>query len=203
MIAPDFNRDRFEGQMNPEERALLYHVVMETKARSVWEVGTCRGGGTTYYIACALENLAADGLLYTSENFREFYDYAQALYADGAPLGMLRHRVNFNFGSALEVFPALLADPAVPLPDVVVIDGGPSSMEALWQFAMFRPYMRLGTCVCFHDWDNEKTNYIRPVIGNEHDWELVNLEIAFAVFQRRSDVHRTYAPGRGYVCGKG
>ena len=68
MIEPDFNRDRFEGQMSPNERVVLYAAIMDRQCKNVWEVGTCRGGGSTYYIATALENLNDGGMLYTVDD---------------------------------------------------------------------------------------------------------------------------------------
>jgi predicted O-methyltransferase YrrM len=188
MVNPDFNRDRFEGQLNPDERECLYRNVLAAKPKSVWEVGTCRGGGTTYYISCALHNIDEGGLLTTVENNREFLDYAMALYTVGA-LKDLFHHIIFNFGTSLQVYPAMLADSKIPTPDFVVLDGGERSIECVYEYAMFRPYMKLGGRICFHDWDTGKTDYIRDLITNDQDWKLLDSARAFRVFEKVGTVH--------------
>jgi predicted O-methyltransferase YrrM len=186
MLLPDFERDRFEGQMNPEERAVLFGVIMEEKPEHVWEVGTCRGGGSTYYISTALLN-NGKGILHTCEVFDEFYQYARRLYGEGGALHHLEPLIDFNFGDASEVYRSRLG--ILPC-DVVLIDGGERSMELIWQFAMFRPHMRVGSVVIFHDWNNGKTDYIRPVIQNDQDWRLEDLTIGLATWRRIGAVHK-------------
>jgi predicted O-methyltransferase YrrM len=189
MIEPDFNRDRFEGQMSPNERVVLYAAIMDRQCKNVWEVGTCRGGGSTYYIATALENLNDGGMLYTVDDTKEFYDYAQALYGEKGALNYLRHRVCFNFGNALKVFPTLLANKSIKNPDAVLLDGEDDSIECLYQFCMFRPYLGIGALAIFHDWNCGKTNYVRPTIVNDVDWKQIAEEASIAVFEKIGTLH--------------
>ena len=187
MYEPDFDRDRFEGQMNPSERAVLYDTVMRLKPRYVWEVGTCRGGGSTYYISTALENLDNGGKLITSEVNQEWYEYAMNLYGLGQPLEHLRQRVMFNFGDACTIYPKMLKEFPVHM---VFIDGGEDSIQCLHQAMMFRPFMAVGTVIAFHDWDNGKTDYVRGAMENDKDWKLVCSDIAYRAFQRVGDLHK-------------
>ena len=186
MIIPNFERDRFEGQMNPPERESLYNLVMSVKPETICEVGTARGGGSTYFISSALRNIGK-GLLYTCENNQEFYDYAMTLY-NGCPdfIGLKQH-VNFNFGDSEEVFTPLL--PNIKNPSIVFLDGGASSIKMVYDYTLFRPYMNIGSFLACHDWVNGKSCYLRPIIQNDCDWELIHQVIELAIFKRISNVH--------------
>jgi predicted O-methyltransferase YrrM len=190
-MLPDFNRDRFEGQMNPEERKLLYDTVMQYRPEICVENGTCRGGGSTYYIASALANLEElDGVkrtLHTTEMKKEFFDYALNLYSDIGALAHLRKYVEFHFGNSLN----LLREFAMTFPkvDLLMLDGGHDSMVEVYDFCSIRPIIPIGGLVCFHDWQDGKTDYIRPIIKNEHDWGQIGEAIGFTVWQRTGNVH--------------
>jgi cephalosporin hydroxylase len=186
MIIPNFERDRFEGQMNPEERQALYNLVMEVKPETVCEVGTARGGGSTYFISSALRNLNK-GVLYTCENNQEFFDYALALYNSADDLRGLEQYINFNYGDSEKVFTKLL--PQIKKPDIVFLDGGASSIKMVYDFTMFRPFIPTGKYLACHDWVNGKSCYLRPVIQNDCDWKLVYQVIEFAIFERVSNIH--------------
>jgi len=187
MNEPNFERDRWEGQMNPSERQLLYQVVMQTKPDTVVEVGTCRGGGSTYFIACALRNLELGGKLFTCENNREFYEYARNLYATNPDFSGLEQHVDFTFGTA--------ADMAMKLGgyiDLCLLDGGADRHSILYEFAMFRQLIPVGKFLLIHDWeekDYEKCKLIRPILLEDTDWQLVDRNMELVVFQRVADTH--------------
>lgn len=198
MYTPDFERDNYEGQMNPSERKLLFNLVTEVKPDYVFEVGTCRGGGSTYFISSALMN-NKKGTLFTCESYKEFYDYAQELYRKDELFLSLKAFINFNFGDSLQVYPSIL-DKIVKqriatglserFIEVCLIDGGEDSIQLLWEFAMFRPFIPVGGYVLFHDWDNGKTQYIRPLLVNDIDWELTEIDKGLAVFKRVKLIHK-------------
>ena len=197
MIKPNFERDRFEGQMNPEERKAIFDLIIKEKPETVFEVGTCRGGGSTYFISCALENNDY-GTLFTCENFKEFYDYAIALYNKDEEFQTLAKRIKFHFGNSLAIYPAILRQISEdrkkaslnPLfIDFCILDGGSDSMQMVYDFAMFRPYMPVGSYLICHDWDDGKTDYIRPILRNEHDWDMVELVKGLAIYRRKSNIH--------------
>ena len=189
---PDFGRDRFEGQMNPSEREILYNLVLQEKPDVVCEVGTCRGGGSTYFIAKALQ-ANQKGKLYTCENNKEFYEYARALYAGNPDFAGLEEYVDFNFGDSYEVFGnGIINDDAIRNGfkiDIIFLDGGADSIKMVYDFAMFRPFIPVGKWLIMHDWDNGKTDYIKPILMNEHDWKLIKIELGTAIFQRIANVH--------------
>jgi hypothetical protein len=189
MIEPNFDRDRFEGQMNYTERELLYQYALlsfNADLPEAWEVGTARGGGSTYYLACAAHN-AGKGRVITCENHPEFYEYARKLYGDGGPLHELEHCINFNFGDAVTLYKPLLEHKGEAW--FVLLDSGPDSMEIVWQYAMFRPYMPIGAQLLIHDWDNGKTDYLRPLLENDCDWKMKFFEIGLAIFERVGHLH--------------
>ena len=187
MTEPNFERDRYEGQMNVEERKSLYNLIMGVKPETVFEVGTCRGGGSTYYIASALRNIGK-GLLYTSENKQEFYDYAITLYNGAPDMAGLKQYVSFHFGDSEKVFMPIL--PNVVKPMVVFLDGGASSIKMLYDFTMFRPYMPIGSFLACHDWDNGKTYILKYVLEKDtFDWQPIHEVLGFKVFKRIADVH--------------
>jgi hypothetical protein len=192
MNKPDFGRDRFEGQMNPSERELLYNLVLQEKPDVVCEVGTCRGGGSTYFIAKALQ-ANGKGKLYTCENNREFYDYARVLYAGNPDFAGLEEYVNFNFGDSYEIFGEHGDREGCLLwkicPDIVFLDGGADSIKMVYDFAMFRPYIPIGKWLVMHDWNNGKSDYIKPILNDDKDWKFVKQEIGLVVFQRIADIH--------------
>lgn len=175
--------------MNPSERKLLYDTVMARKPEIIVETGTCRGGGSTYYIASALANLAeADGIsrqFHTIEFNPEFYDYALALYE-----GALRHlnkHVTFHFGNSLNLLRGFAQ--TFSKVDFLMLDGGHDWIVEVYDFCAIRPIMPIGGIACFHDWDSGKTEFIRPIMRNDADWKQIGEAIAFTVWQRVGDTH--------------
>jgi predicted O-methyltransferase YrrM len=193
MIEPDFNRDRWNGQMNPSERELLYRLVMREKPDVVVEVGTCRGGGTTFFIASALRN-NGKGKLYTCENNSEFYETARKLYRENPDYAGLEKYVEFYFGGSRDIFAGNQGSGATLLGilgnvDICMLDGPEDGPQTVYDFAMFRPFIKVGGYVLFHDWDCGKCGLIRPFLQGDQDWELIQVEINLALFHRVSDVH--------------
>jgi hypothetical protein len=177
----NFYRDCFEGQMNPEERTALYSCIRDIKPKRIVEVGTCRGGGSTYYIASAImdEKIICD--FNTTENFMEFYDYARKLYGSEGPLYYLNNFIHFHFESSLFYLKKFDRQKTI---DVLMIDGGYSSHSMLYEFVLGKQFMPIGSFLICHDWDNGKSNNLKPVIENDHDWKLVSLTVALVIYQR-------------------
>ena len=188
MVIPNFERDRFEGQMNPAERELLYNTVMSAQPDVVCEVGTCRGGGSTYFISSALRNLGK-GKLYTCEDFKEFYDYARALYAGNPDFAGLEQYIEFFFGDSERAF----KDFKLPV-NVCLLDGGADSIKMVYDFTLFRPLMPIGSYLIMHDWDNGKTDYIKQIlIADAFDWQFEKQALALVVYKRIADVHEHHS----------
>jgi cephalosporin hydroxylase len=192
MNEPNFERDRFEGQMNPEERKALYNLIIDTKPEVVCEVGTCRGGGSTYFISSALRN-NCKGILYTCENKKEFYDYAISLYQGNPDFASLIKYVQFWFGDSFSVyntvFEILRHERKSDKIDIVFLDGGACGITMLYDFCMFRSHIPIGGFLAAHDWNNGKSDYLKPVIDNDCDWKKVNEVVGFVIYKRISDVH--------------
>lgn len=183
-VIPNFDRDRWEGQMNPDERQALYDLTMSIKPLTVVEVGTARGGGSTYFISSAMYNHGY-GHLYSMEVNPEYYEYARNLYKN--ELSYLASRITLINGNSLEEMPKLLR--LLEWVDIAFIDGGEDSMLCLYDFCILRPYIRLGGYVAVHDWLNEKATYIKPVLTNEHDFEPISTIRELAIFQRQKEIH--------------
>jgi cephalosporin hydroxylase len=197
IVEPDFNRDRWAGQMNPSERQLLFNLITNAKPDVVCEVGTCRGGGSTYFIARALAN-NEKGMLYTCETNKEFYDFARNLFATDPDFKGLEEYVEFNLGSSYDVFTKRKAIgfdnvlESIGSIDVCLLDGGADRLSIVYDFAMFRPYIPVGKYLVVHDWeekDYDKCKVLREVLNEDKDWKMIYRAIELVVFQRVADTH--------------
>lgn len=191
-MIPDFGRDPLEGQMTPEERKEIYKIVIDTKPDVVFEVGTWKGGGSTYFLSSALhEN--GKGTLFTIESEAEFFNHAVNLY--NSTLKPLQPYVNFSFGQSHEVYPNLLKtllevnkNPySWHCIDIVFLDGKEDPDQTLNELNMFLPYLKVGGIVACHDWKTSKTDKIRSIMASS-SWELVsflpNGPTGFAAFRK-------------------
>ena len=68
------------GQMMPQERKFLFDAVFECKPKTVLEVGTWRGGGSTLQIIQALNMFGGIGTLHICETNIEWYKESVELY---------------------------------------------------------------------------------------------------------------------------
>lgn len=192
-MKPDFNRDSMEGQMTPEERQEIYRLVIDTKPDVVFEVGTWKGGGSTYFLSSALhEN--GKGVLFTIESEAEFFSHAVSLYS--STLKDLKPYVNFSFGNSEIIFPNLLKSLSLAsnvdmvnkqFIDIVFLDGKEDPDQTLNELSMFSPYLKVGGIVACHDWKTSKTDKIRSILSGPQ-WELVsflpNGPTGFAAFRK-------------------
>jgi predicted O-methyltransferase YrrM len=155
------------GQLWFADRKLLYDSIRAHKPRTVFEVGTWYGGGSTYFISQALyEN--GGGVLYTIEEDREAFARAKENYAQRLP-HLLPH-VRFHVGKSTEVYPALLRE--LGAVDAVFLDGGDDGRQTLREFEMFAEYMKTGALLLAHDWDQQKMEMLRPVLETSQQWTL-------------------------------
>ena len=189
-IIPDFSRDRYEGQMNVDERKALYELIMKKKPEIVVETGTCRGGGTTYYIASALRNLfIVDGIkreFHTIEMKEEFFSYALHLYYEGKLKYLKPFITAFYHGNSLDV----LREVGFKKIDVAMLDGGADSMASLYDFTTIRHLIPIGGYVVLHDWGQSKCTYLKPVMNNDHDYQMESLTIDLAIWKRIGNFHQ-------------
>lgn len=153
------------GQLWRADRKLLYETIRRVKPKTVIEVGTWHGGGSTYFISQALHDNDF-GVLHTIEVDPLAYKIAQDNYRRHLP--HLVNRVQFHFGKATDVYPELLRE--VGQIDAVFLDGSANPEEALAEFELFKPFLRKGAVVLMHDWDNEKMTLLRPKIEQSSEW---------------------------------
>jgi predicted O-methyltransferase YrrM len=168
-LIPDFYRDPYEGQMTPEERKVLYNLVLTYKPSNIFEVGTWKGGGSTYFLSSALHELGA-GKLHTVEIFPEFYNHAINLY--NTDLAMLRGFIDFHLGDSTEEFSKVFSNPDIKA-DFVLLDGKEYSYQTLVEYNFFKSKMPLGSVLAFHDWKTEKMGIIKNLIKVGEDWKVL------------------------------
>jgi len=165
----DFYRDRNEGQLTPEERKALYTTILNEKPNVVFEVGTWKGGGSTYFISSGLyENKI--GKLYTVECNKIFYDHAINLY--NTTFSHLLPYVNFNYGESLIVYPEILEK--ISNIDFLFLDGGIVPEKTLAEYYMFMPYLKTGAILACHDWNEDnKMVKLRETILKDPSWKMI------------------------------
>jgi predicted O-methyltransferase YrrM len=162
----------------------LYETVRKHRPKSVCEVGTWHGGGSTFFIAQALHDNGF-GILYSSEINREAQATARREYARVLP-HLLPH-VKFLGGSSTDVFPEVLKQ--IRHLDLLLLDGTDDSSQTVKEFLMFEPYLRTGAIFVAHDWDHEKMQLLRPLFERWSDWKLESSltaphSLGFAIYCR-------------------
>jgi len=162
-----------EGQLWPVERQTLKNLVTKNKPGIVLEIGTWKGGGSTYQIATALHDLKK-GHLYTCEPDKHLFNTANTLYS-----GYQRHLpvtcMNCPSNEAIE---QLLGKGKIP--DFVFMDGPEDPDVCLDDLQVLEQQMKAGSMVVFHDWEtgirqdgltSTKSVKVRPYIESSKIWE--------------------------------
>ncbi len=179
----DFYRDSLEGQMTVSERKKLFELVRTVKPRQVFEIGTWKGGGSTYILSSALRK-NKKGRLYTVELFPEFYNHAIKLYE--AKLSYLRSYVDFHLGNSIEIYTPIIA--SIEKVDFLFLDGAEDDNQTVEEFELFRPKLLSGSVVALHDWKTKKMGKMRPLMENQREWyplvELSEGPTGFAAFRK-------------------
>jgi predicted O-methyltransferase YrrM len=162
------------GQMWIAERKFLYDLVKRYRPEIAIEVGTWKGGGSTYFIASALsEN--KKGKLFTVESCEEFYKEAVQAYKTYLPELCLY--VNFLFGESCNIYPTILK--GLSQIDLAFFDGGDDPSKAVKEFEIFDSYFHKGSIIVMHDWNNEKMSLMKPfLIKRFIQWEKIG-ELSF------------------------
>jgi predicted O-methyltransferase YrrM len=160
-----------EGQLWPDERQLLYDTVFATRPNIALEVGTWKGGGSTYQIAMAL-SAVGHGTLYTCETDKQLYLEASNVHKGNDSVKC------FNIPST-QLITNLIS--ASHIPDFVFFDGPEDPDLNLSDFRLLEPFLRPGAVFCAHDWDtgvrddglvSTKAKLLRPYLENSKDWEI-------------------------------
>lgn len=159
---------RIEGQLNIAERRALYTYLVERKARNYFEVGTWRGGGSTYFAASAFKQLGK-GMVYTSENDPKTYHHTVQAYKQFAPT--CQPFVIFLETNNLNDFLPYLEKEKIV--DAVFLDGSDIPEETVAQFNFFAARMQSGSLLMLHDWDFPKMSALRPLLTETREWKLL------------------------------
>jgi len=182
-----------EGQLWPIERQTLKDLVLKNKPKVTLEIGTWKGGGSTYQIATALHELG-EGHLYTCEPDTSLFTIANALYSEEQqhlPVTCLNSYSN-------EVISAMLQRKEIP--DFVLMDGPEDPDVCLDDLIQLEPNMKTGSIVAFHDWEigvrldglvSTKSHKVRPYIEQSKLWQEVLVlsqdsyrTVGFAAYKR-------------------
>ena len=164
-----------EGQLWPAERSLLYKTIIDLKPKIALEIGTWKGGGSTYQIASALKEIG-EGILITCEPDIEMYKAAFDLYKsvlkDDFPV-MLENDYSHNIILKMIEYNHI--------PDFVLMDGPEDPNVCLNDLKSLENIMKPNSIVAFHDWDlgiradnliSTKSAFVRPYIEQSTKWKL-------------------------------
>ncbi|MFH0919395.1 MAG: class I SAM-dependent methyltransferase [Fibrobacterota bacterium] len=182
----DFYRDSLEGQLTVPERKALFRLVRKWRPRQVFEIGTWKGGGSTYILSSALRKNGTGELL-TVELYPEFYHHAVRLYE--TKLVHLKPFVRFHLGNSVEVYTPILA--ALDRVDFLFLDGAEDADQTLKEFELFSPKLLAGSIVACHDWKTQKTARVKINLENVSGWEplviLPDGPTGFAAFRKKQE----------------
>lgn len=155
------------GQLWLEERRLVFNSVRTYRPKNCFEIGTWKGGGTTYFIASAIARNGF-GTLHTIETFAAFFEEAKRNYKQYHP--DLESHIDFSLGDYRHVYPGIIK--SVDSVDFVFLDGAEDANQTVEQYHFFSPFFRSGCVLMVHDWFTEKSRLIRPVLEKDSNWEI-------------------------------
>ena len=167
------------GQLYPAERALVRAMVLARRPRIALEVGTWKGGGSTFQIASALAELGA-GELHTCEPDETLNTIASGQYADA-------DFVHVHRAYSQTLIAQLISDGDVP--DFLFFDGPDDPTIALNDLIALEPHLTPGTVFMMHDWDDIKASAVRPYLERSAQWQIVTA-LSSARVQRTTVPHR-------------
>lgn len=149
----------------PKEREFLYRAVVTAEPRMVFEVGTWKGGGSTYQISEALKKLGK-GFLYTCETDKECHKEAQQIYHENDQV------VCFLDTSDSMIKQFIFTN---NFPDVIFFDGPEDEDTALNDLKSLEPHLKKGSIFMMHDFDppSIKAKKARPYLEESRTWELL------------------------------
>lgn len=177
----DFYRDPNQGQMKPVERMAMYNVVINSKPKRMLEIGTWKGGGSTYILGCAAYEIGS--MLYTIESDKALYEAALKLYDER--MNILIPHIDFNLGYSQEIIPELLKDGDF---DFVLFDGQEDPDQTVVEYDLLNKHLGLGSIIACHDWKTTKMIKLQEIIDNDNTWnplvQISGTETGFMIFRR-------------------
>ena len=168
-----------EGQMLPEERKFLYNAVINCKPKLVLEIGTWKGGGSTFQIASAIHENNNDGRLYTCELDKDLYDSA----VNNFLMSPLNKIINFYNIPSTELIHKLIESNNMKDFDFIFFDGPEDPQLNLDDFKLLDNHILPGTYFCMHDWDlglrvdgliSTKAKLLRPYLEQSQKWKIID-----------------------------
>lgn len=159
------------GQLFDCERVMLHEAVLRKRPLMSIEIGTWRGGGSTYQIVSALQKLGC-GHLYTCDINPEYVAEARSFYGQEQFIKYctptLMQSTEF-IKSILEEFGS---------PDFVFFDGSECPNESLVDFKMLENWLVSGAVFMMHDWltpESHKADLLRPYLEAHTGWRIVSV----------------------------
>lgn len=169
--APVSGQEMIEGQLNAEERRILTEAIRNAPQppRTLVEVGTWLGGGSTLHILRAMQANGV-GHLWGIEAHREMYERMIANLRAAAPDALDRFTPLFGFSE--KVIPRWLAElPTGTGVDFVFLDGGDNPREQLAEFQLLDPHIPVGGQLLAHDAKIRKGKWLGPFLRALDHWE--------------------------------
>ena len=160
-----------EGQLNARERDLLTETVRNTspKPRTILEVGTWLGGGSTLHFLRALQ-ANGEGHLWGIEANRGIYERMLENIRSAAP--ETAHLFTPLFGFSDEVIPKWLAEQGADATvDLTFLDGGDNPMEQIMEFRLLDPVIPVGGQLFAHDAFLRKGKWLVPYMALLDHWK--------------------------------
>jgi len=163
-----------QGQLKPRERQSLYEWVKKSQPKVVLEVGTWKGGGSTWQIANAIRDANVGGHLTTCEVDPILYTEAKKIFNTDH----WRPHVTCLLKPSTEVIPTLN-------PDFAFFDGPNDADLSLSDFKLLETRMASGSWFACHDWDRiehndgerivvaEKCVKLRPYLEKHTGWRIL------------------------------
>lgn len=150
------------GQLNEAERRILSEAVLNLRPKNVVEVGTWRGGGSTFHILRALNQIGM-GHLWGIEACSSIYEEMIANIQKAVPQGVERFTPLLGFSE--EIIPKFLTEKGAAFRvDLAFLDGGDNPGEQIAEFLLLDPVIPVGGCLMSHDAKLRKgkwlTNYL-------------------------------------------
>lgn len=178
-MSVDFTKghDNETGQMSVEERKVLYNIAINKRPKTVVDVGTWRGNGSTYILASAVKR-NGNGHVYTIEADASLCYIAGRNIENNRLIDYVTI-VNLDSVKAIEII-----IPMVNVIDFLMLDGNKSFDDFN---ASYKALSKKAIVAC-HDWKEAKCDGLRETLSDSKEWKQIAYSESnanhFAVFQR-------------------
>lgn len=176
---------KLHGQMYIEDRKALYDLIISEKPKTCFEIGTYKGGGSTFFLSSAFAKVG-NGKLITLESNIKLHQFAKNFYKKHLPL-LEKHTI-FLLGSSPTQFLPLIKENKNVV-DCVFLDGSDDQVETVEQYKFFIQFFHSGSILMAHDWFTDKMKLLKPIIERDKQWiniKTINppASVGFVIYQR-------------------